>query len=67
MTKELRKAIMKTSRLRNTFIKDRTETNQKNFKLQRNFCKKLLRTTKKSLYSNMDIKTLQITKASGKQ
>ena len=67
MTKELRKAIMKRSRLRNTFIKDRTETNQKNFKLQRNFCKKLLRTTKMSLYSNMDIKTLQITKASGKQ
>ena len=42
----LHKAIMKRSILRNKFLKDRTENNQKNFKLQRNFCKKLLRTTK---------------------
>ena len=45
-TKELHKAIKKTSRLNEKFLKDRTETNQKNFKLQINFCKKLLRTTK---------------------
>ena len=56
MTKELHKAIMKRSRLRNKFLKDRTENNQINFKLQRNFCKKLLGTTKKSYYSNLDIK-----------
>ena len=56
MTKELHKAIMKRSRLRNKFLTDRTENNQKNFKLQRNFCKKLLRTTKKTYYSNLDIK-----------
>ena len=56
MTKELYKAIMKRSRLRNKFLKDRTENNQNNFKLQRNFCKKLLRTTKKLYYSNLDIK-----------
>ena len=54
MTRELHKAIMKRSRLRNRFLKDRTENNQKNFKHQRNFCKKLLRTTKKSYYSNLD-------------
>ena len=42
MTKELHKAIMKRPRLRNKFLKDRTENNQKIFKLQRNFCKKLL-------------------------
>ena len=56
MTKELHKAIMKRYRLRNKFLKDRTENNQKNLKLQRNFCKKLLRATKKSHYSNLDIK-----------
>ena len=56
MTKELHKAIMKRSRLRNNFLKDRTENNQKNLKHQRNFCEKLLRTTKKSYYSNLDIK-----------
>ena len=50
-----------------SFLKDRTENNQKNFKHQRNFCKKLLRTTKKSYYSTLDIKKLQITKPSGKQ
>ena len=67
MTKELHKAIMKRYRLRNKFVKDGTENNQRNFKHQINFCKKLLRTTKKSCYSNLDIKTLQITKPSGKQ
>ena len=35
---------------------DRTENNQKKFKHQINFCKKLLRTKKKSYYSNLDIK-----------
>ena len=56
MTKELHKAVMERSRLRNKFLKDRTENNQKNFKHQRNLCKKVLRTAKKSYYSNLDIK-----------
>ena len=56
LTKELHKAIVKGSRLRNKFLKDRTENNQKNFKLQRIFCKKLLRTTKKSYYRHLNIK-----------
>ena len=56
MTKELHKAIMKRSRLGNKFLKNRTENNQKNSKHQRDFCKKFLRTTKKSCYSNLDIK-----------
>ena len=46
MTKKLYKAIMKRSSLRSKFLRDRNETNQKNFKLQTNFCKKLLRTAK---------------------
>ena len=61
MTKELHKAIMKKFRLRNKLLKYRTETNEKKFKPQIKFCKKLLRTTKKSYYSNLDIKMLQIT------
>ena len=61
MTKELHKAIMKKFRLRNKLLKYRTETNQKKFKPQIKFCKKPLRTTKKSYYSNLDIKKLQIT------
>ena len=55
MTKELHKPIMKRSRLRYKFLKNRTEKNQKNFERQRHFCKKLLRITKKSYYSNLDI------------
>ena len=57
MTKELHKTITKRSWLRKKFLKNRTENNQKNFKHQRNFSKKMLRTTKKkSYYSNLDIK-----------
>ena len=37
MTKEFHKAVMKRSRWRNNFLKGRTETNQKNFKLQKKF------------------------------
>ena len=36
MTKELHKGIIKRSRLRNKFLKDRTKNNKKNFKLQKN-------------------------------
>ena len=56
MTKELHKAFIKRSRLINKFLKDRTETNQKNFKLQKRFYKKLLSTTKISFYSNLNTK-----------
>ena len=58
MTKELHKAIVKRSRLRTKFLKDKTENNQKNFKHQISFCKILLRTTKKSYYSNLGIKNV---------
>ena len=40
MTEELHKEIMKKSRLRNIFLKDKTETKRKDYKTQRNFCKK---------------------------
>ena len=67
MIKELHKVNVKRSRLRNKFLKGRTESNQKNFKLQRCFCKNLARTTVKPYYSNLDIEKLQITKFSGEQ
>ena len=37
MTKGLHKAIMKSSRLRNKFLPDRTETSRIEYKKQRNF------------------------------
>ena len=53
MTKKLHKAIIKRSRLKDKFLKNRTENNQKNFKHGRHFCKKLPRTTKNSYCSNL--------------
>ena len=55
MTKELHKAIMKRSRLRNKFLKAKSITDRKNYNVQRNYCKKLLRSTKKSYFNNLDI------------
>ena len=47
MTKELHKAIIKRSKLRNKFLKKKIEADQKNFKLQINFRKILLKITRK--------------------
>ena len=47
MTKELNNAIMKRSRYRNKFLKDKSQTSWENYKIQRNLCKKLLRKTRK--------------------
>ena len=55
MTKALRKAMMHRKRLRNRYIKSRTEENLKAFKKQRNFCLKLLRRTKSDYYRNLDL------------
>ena len=49
-TKALRKAMIHRKKLRNRFIKSRTEDNIKAFKTQRNFCVKLLRKTKSDYY-----------------
>ena len=58
MSKELHKVIMKRSRLRNIFLKNRINTNKKNYGTQRNLCKKLLKNTKKSYFENLDSKKI---------
>ena len=55
MTKELHKVVMKRSRLRNKFLKTKSITDRKNYNFQRNYCKKLIRSTKKSLFNDLDI------------
>ena len=55
MTKELHKAMMKRSRLRNKILKTKSITGRKNYNVQWNYCKKLLRSTKKSYFNNLDI------------
>ena len=48
MTKGLHKAIVKPSRLRSKFLRDRTETSRKEYKKQVNFCVNLLKKAKLS-------------------
>ena len=56
MTKDLHKAIMKRSKLRNKFLKSRNLSDRKNYTSQRNLCKKLLKNTKRTYSNNLDIK-----------
>ena len=54
MTKKLRKAIMKRSKLRNNFNKNKTLEANKAYKEQRNLCTSLLKKTKKEYYANLN-------------
>ena len=56
MTKDLLKAIMKSSKLRSTFLKSRKLSDRKNYISQRNTCKNLLKNTKRTYFNNLDIK-----------
>ena len=69
MTKQLRKAIMHRSRLKNVFNKNRTPKTWDSYKKQRNFCVNLLRKTKKEYFENISVKDimLMIIKSSGRQ
>ena len=58
MTEELRKEIMKRSKLRNKFNRNRNRENWYNFKFQRNYCVNLLRKTKKQYYENLSVKNV---------
>ena len=56
MNKSLSKEIMKRTRLRNKFLKDRDKENKSRYSKQRNYCVSLIRKMKKDYYSNLDIK-----------
>ena len=56
MTKELRTGIMNRSKLRNKFLKTRTEESKRRFYRQRNFCVSLLRKTKRRFFGKLDHK-----------
>ena len=55
MDKELRQAIMKGSKLRNDYLKHRSEENRLTNKNQRNFCVTLLRKKKADYFNNLDL------------
>ena len=58
MAKGLHKAIIKLSRLRNKFLRDRTETSRKEYKKQRKFCVNLLKKAKKDDFTNLDVNSV---------
>ena len=68
MNKTISKEIMKRTRFRNQFLKNRTDEKKNRHTKQRNYVMSLLSKTKTQYYSNLDgKKMLQITRASGKQ
>ena len=54
MTKSLRKEIMLRSRLRNKFLKTKTEESKQLYNKQRNLCVTLLRKTKRNYFAELD-------------
>ena len=58
MTKQLSKEIIKRSRLRNNFLRNRTEENKIICNSQRNYCVSLLRKSKRGYYENLNIKNV---------
>ena len=60
MTKELRKAIMKRSQLKNWYSKNRNYENWILYKKQRNFCVSLLRKTKRNYFKNVKMQDMKM-------
>ena len=58
MSKELRKAIMKRSQLKNRYNKNRNYENSYLYKKQRNFCVSLLRKAKRNYFKNVKIQDI---------
>ena len=58
MNRELGKAVMDRSRLRNKYLKKKSEINRKAYNKQWNYCVSLFRRTKKSFYNNLDTKNI---------
>ena len=58
VAKQLRKAIMKRSKLRNDFLKDRNDAFQSADRKQRNLCVIFLRKAKKQYFSNLEPKRI---------
>ena len=58
VARQLRKAIMKRSKLRNDFLTDRNDASQSAYRKQRNLCVTLLRKAKKQYFSNLEPKLI---------
>ena len=58
MNKSLCRAHMERTRLRNCYLKKRSEQNRLSHVKQRNYCVSLLRKTKKDYYANLNVKDI---------
>ena len=58
MNKDIHKAIMTRTRLRNRFLKEPTEMNRLAYKKQRNYCVLLMRQSKKQYYGSLNVNHL---------
>ena len=58
MNKSLSKPIMVRTRLRNIFLKNRSEENKINYNKQRNLCVTLLRKSKREYYQNLSVENV---------
>ena len=54
MNKEISKAIMNRTRLRNRFLRTRCIRDKEAYNKQRNYCVSLIRKTKQQYYNNLD-------------
>ena len=66
VTKYLSKAIMKRQKLRNNYLKNKTDANSMLYKKQRNYCVSLSRKNKNNYSANLDEKNLSDNKLSWK-
>ena len=58
MTKTLPKAIMKGSKLKNNFKKERNTKNCSDYKEQQHYCSKLLKDSKTRLFNNLKVENV---------
>ena len=58
MNNKLNKAIMNRSRLRNRFLKNKTDENKKAYNRQRNYVVSLLKKSKHEYYNNLNTKDI---------
>ena len=58
MTREFSKAIIEKSKLRNTFLKEKSEVSRKAYTTQTNYCVNLLRKTIREYFANIRINNI---------
>ena len=56
MDKTISRVVMKRTRMRNKFLRGRTEANRRAYNIQTNYCVSLIRKTKRDYYSNLNHK-----------